>query len=430
MREDLGKRVGDIEDFLPLDKTLQALAPVIVAPTFDAALRELEAAVAALPDPSAQDAAREFLIVAQEKLAAYRSASQAAKAAQENAEKASKVFEVYGQTTTAALENIFKQVETQFSDLYREINKEDESSFTAQLKPSLGKLGFDVDFYGRGHFPPGAYHSEGHQDGMGLCLYLALMSHLLGTGFTFAVLDDVLMSVDASHRREVCTLLKTKFPNTQFVLTTHDEIWLKHMRTVGLIKAGAAAHFRKWTVDQGPAEWDEGDVWQEIQATLDKNDVPAAAATLRHYLEYFAAEACHRLRARVEFRGDHQFMLGDLLPNAVGALGELFKRAKAAAQSWKKPEEVKHVTDRESAFATIRQATSIDQWQVNSAVHYNEWASLQKQDFAPVVDGFKLLVAAMKCQKCDSFIYVSPERGPKEALRCICAEVNISLVEK
>ena len=59
---------------------------------------------------------------------------------------------------------------------------------------------------------------------MGLCLYLALMKHLLGDQFTFAVLDDVLMSVDAGHRREVCNLLKTKFPNTQFVLTTHDNV--------------------------------------------------------------------------------------------------------------------------------------------------------------------------------------------------------------
>jgi wobble nucleotide-excising tRNase len=90
-------------------------------------------------------------------------------------------------------------------------------------------LGFDDDFYGPGHFPPGAYHSEGHQDGMGLCLYLALM--LLGKNFTFAVLDDVLMSVDAGHRRQVCTLLKESFPDTQFIFTTHDEIWLRHMKS-------------------------------------------------------------------------------------------------------------------------------------------------------------------------------------------------------
>ena len=101
---------------------------------------------------------------------------------------------------------------SEFRSYHRDINGDDESKFEAQLTPSLGKLGFEVDFYGKGFFPPGAYHSEGHQDGMGLCLYLALMKHLLGDKFTFAVLDDVLMSVDAGHRREVCTYLGPNFP--------------------------------------------------------------------------------------------------------------------------------------------------------------------------------------------------------------------------
>ena len=35
-----------------------------------------------------------------------------------------------------------------------------------KLTPSEGKLEFDVNFYERGLFPPSAYHSEGHQDGM------------------------------------------------------------------------------------------------------------------------------------------------------------------------------------------------------------------------------------------------------------------------
>ena len=88
---------------------------------------------------------------------------------------------------------------------------------------------------------------------MGLCLYLALMRRLSGNNFRFAVLDDVLMSVDSAHRREVCNLLKRNFPDTQFILTTHDEVWLKQMTTVGLIAPENATKFCDWTPDQGPA---------------------------------------------------------------------------------------------------------------------------------------------------------------------------------
>ena len=44
-------------------------------------------------------------------------------------------------------------------------------------------------------YPPAAYHSEGHQDGMGVCLYLALMKRRSATTSTIASLDDVVMSV-------------------------------------------------------------------------------------------------------------------------------------------------------------------------------------------------------------------------------------------
>jgi len=294
----------------------------------------------------------------------------------------------------------------------------------------MGKLGFDVDFYGRGHFPPGAYHSEGHQDGMGLCLYLALMRHLLGDGFSLAVLDDVLMSVDAGHRRKVCSLLKKEFPKTQFVLTTHDDVWLRHMKTEGLVGAGGSARFRKWSVDQGPTEWDDRDVWEEIEGFVAANDIRGGAALLRHYLEYFSAELCHRLRARVEFRGDAQFQLGDLLPPAIASYRSLLKEGKSAAQSWTQSEVFDALDAREKEFAAAAQQSTVEQWQTNPAVHYNEWANFQKEDFAPVVASYKRMMSHLFCNKCNGPFYVSPERGERETVRCTCGALVINLKKK
>ena len=94
-------------------------------------------------------------------------------------------------------------MEEEFGEFYRLINHDDEGAFKAKLEPDDGKLGFLVDFHQKGMFPPAAYHSEGHQDGMGVCLYLALMKRVLGSRFTFAVLDDVVMSVDSDHRKQL-----------------------------------------------------------------------------------------------------------------------------------------------------------------------------------------------------------------------------------
>lgn len=337
---------------------------------------------------------------------------------------------MFGASTTTALEGIYKDVQEAFSELYREINKDDESGFTAKLIPSLGKLGFDVDFYGRGGFPPGAYHSEGHQDGMGLCLYLALMQHLLGTGFSFAVLDDVLMSVDRGHRREVCALLKTRFPDTQFIFTTHDDVWLKHMVSEGLIKNKRFVHFKTWSVDVGPAQWTKDSVWDEIDGHVQKNEISVAAGILRRHLEYFAGEAAHRLRGKAEFKGDGNFVFGDLIIGATSAMSEAFKKGKEAANSWNQQDKVAVITTRHEVFKAAEQAAKLDQWQVNASIHWNPWADMQKADFMPVVAAYRTFTDQFSCTSCSAMLSITPTFGTKQELRCDCGASNINLNAK
>lgn len=419
------------ENFLPLSQTVAALEVFSIVPTdVTHNVAAIRAAVTALPEQSAQDAARDFLTVGQERLKAYRDASLQLKAGEERASLSKTVCETYVAVSTDALEEIYKTVQKQFGDFYRLINKDDESTFEARLTPSMARLAFDVDFYGRGFFPPGAYHSEGHQDGMGLCLYLALMKHILGDNFCFAVLDDVVMSVDSGHRREVCKLLKDQFPNTQFILTTHDEVWLRHMCAAGLVKSKAFIQFRRWDVAQGPIEWTDKDIWQEIAEYLKSNDVRSAAALLRHFLEYFSREVCDQIHARVEFRGDGRYELGDLLPAATSRLRDLLKKGKAAANSWGDKARVTEIEALEANFGAAVAATEIERWQVNPAVHYNEWTNFVKADFEPVVAAYKSLIAEFRCAVCGGILYVGFDGYALDALRCGCAKMSINLKAK
>jgi len=418
---------------LPLGETIKTISTLQGIPqAISEEIEQLEKTILLLPDPTKQDGAREWLTVAQERLEVWREAMRKVKSAKAQAQTARQVSNIYAATSDKVLTGIYEDVEKDFVALYAFINRDDEGKFKAKLVPSLGKLGFDVDFYGRGFFPPGAYHSEGHQDGMGICLYLALMRHLQGDGFTFAVLDDVLMSVDAGHRREVCALLKKEFPNTQFVMTTHDPIWLRHMRTEGLITSKNGVQFRSWNIDQGPTRWDARDVWAEIEDYLKADDVRGAASLLRNYLEYESAELCHRLRAPVEFRGDAQYQLGELLPAGVRHLRDLFRRAKRSANSWNKKDVVDEVAAREGSFSKVADGSNAEQWQINTAVHFNSWATLTKEDFAPVVRALRALIEGFACGKpeCGSYFRVTPDRETAEFLNCDCGTTNFNLREK
>jgi len=431
LKDDLSKRIKSLRAFLPLENTIASLSDDIVEiESATNASHVLEKAVLALPEPTDRDAARDFLTVGQERLDAWRNASLSWATAKKRSDLSRRAHEIYSKTSDRALQGIYKDVEAEFRAFYRAVNSDDEGAFEAQLTPSLGKLGFEVDFYGKGFFPPGAYHSEGHQDGMGLCLYLALMKHLLGNRFTFSVLDDVLMSVDSSHRRQVCELLKVHFPNTQFVLTTHDNVWLNHMRTSKLLTGKSSITFRKWHVDHGPSEWKDSDVWAEIDDLVEKNEIRAAAAQLRHYLEYVAAEWCDRLGGKVEYRNDGKYELGDLLPGAIAEMNSLLKKAKLVAQGWGDSAKFDELNVIHAEFSAVVANTSIEHWQLNPSVHYNEWANLQRADFKPVVTAYKALELSLECSSCGEPLYLIRNGKMKEALRCACSHVNINLKEK
>jgi hypothetical protein len=266
---------------------------------------------------------------------------------------------------------------------------------------------------------------------MGICLYLALMKHTLGQNFTFAVLDDVLMSVDTGHRREICGLLKSEFPNTQFVITTHDQIWFQHMKTEQLVTRKSSVEFRRWTVEDGPAVWDSTEVWADIEEALNNNDVSDAAFSLRRYLESISNTLSHRFRANVEFRGDAQYDLGELLPAAIGAWKNILAKAQVSAQSWGRRDEMARLSQRQQEFGERVQQSNVERWAINPNVHYNEWmTSFSKEEFVPVVAAVKELLHCFRCQDCGTFFYATPPKGSIDEVRCDCGNVTINLKRK
>jgi len=73
-----------------------------------------------------------------------------------------------------------------------------------------------------------------------------------------------------------------------------------------------------------------------------------------------------------------------------------------------------------------------EQWAINKSVHFNKWENLQKVEFQAVVDAFKALLERLRCanRECGTYVFVSPRKGPQEALRCNCGAININLKAK
>jgi hypothetical protein len=262
-----------------------------------------------------------------------------------------------------------------------------------------------------------------------VCLYLALMKRLFGGAFTFALLDDVVMSVDADHRYQFCKLLKTHFHNTQFIITTHDRLWAEQMRSAGLVSAKTSIAFHGWTLETGPLVESNLEIWDEIAEALRKGKVEVAAAALRHHLEYVSRHLADQLGAAPQFRADGNYELGDLMPSVIPRLKELYGKALNAAQSWGNVSEKEAISKRKEELSAAAAASNVEQWAVNKAVHYNEWANFGKKDFEPVVAAFKELLKCFGCEVCGSWLHVSP-RVNAESLRCSCNGINLNLKPK
>lgn len=397
---------------------------------FGASLTAFTVKIEAKPDQTTTIDAQTFLSTAQVRLHDYRVAQTKQNGAKKAAVAAKAAYDAYCDVMVEELDALYEAVQDDFSKFYRAINSDDESSFTAKLTASEGKLEFGVNFYDRGLFPPGAFHSEGHQDGMGVCLYLALMKRLFGDTFGFAMLDDVVMSVDTDHRYEFCKLLKSEFPNTQFIITTHDRLWAEQMRSAGLVTSKTSLAFHSWSIDTGPLVESNDDIWADIDAQLAKGKAEIAAASLRRHLEYVSRLLADQLGASVQFRADGNFELGDLLPNVLSRIDALYGRAATAAQSWGNLELRDAIAARRAALSKAKASSNVEQWAVNKALHYNEWANFGKKDFEPVVAALKELLSFLLCPKCLSWLHVIPRGSHPESLRCGCADLNFNLKAK
>jgi hypothetical protein len=251
-----------------------------------------------------------------------------------------------------------------------------------------------------------------------------------GVKFTFALLDDVVMSVDTGHRYQFCKLLKTEFPDTQFIITTHDRLWAEQMKSAGVITGKTSVSFHSWTIDTGPLVESNSEIWQEIDRALGKGKVEAAAAALRRHLEFVSRHLADQLGASPQFRADGNCELGELLPSVLKRAKDLYGKAAAAAQSWGNTTARDAATSRKDALSASNGAVNVEPSAVNKAVHYNEWANFKRKDFEPVVAAFKELVEHFQCAACRSFLSVPLAAGSPDSLRCPCNSVNLNLAAK
>ena len=381
------------------------------------------------PEPSEEQTAWDNLTRIEENLKNYEISIIDCTKSFESYKKSEIIYNTFLESRDKILNRLYSEIKDRFVELYRELHLDDEMEFKAIIISEGAGVDFKVDFHGRGVNSPNALHSEGHQDSMGICLYLALAERLTQGFIDLIILDDVMMSVDAPHRREICNLLANFFKGRQFFITTHDQTWARQLQSEGVIKARNRIEFSNWTIENGPSVNISGDIWDEIDDDLERNDIPSAAAKLRRCSEEYFSQVCSALHAPVRFNLSGQYELGDLLSGAMAEYRSELKHAKEAANSWGNTDELERLKEIDEFSRNVFTRLNMERWAVNPALHYNQWADFTPQDFKPVVDIFRDLFSIFQCNKCGTLLHLVINGPRPEAVKCNCGEVNWNLKE-
>ena len=381
-------------------------------------------------EPSEWQTAWDNLTRLEENLKNYEKSASDCEESFKTYKKGEVLLNTFLESKNSILNNLFTEIKDRFVELYKQLHGIDEIDFDALLVSQGAGVDFRVDFHGRGINAPNALHSEGHQDTMGICLYLALAERLTKGFIDLIILDDVMMSVDAPHRREICNLLANFFKGRQFFITTHDQTWARQLQSEGVIKSKNRIEFSNWTIENGPSLNILSDIWDVIEEDLTRNDIPAAAAKLRRGSEEYFSQVCASLHAPVRFKFNGQYELGDLLNGAMSEYKSQLKHAKTAARSWENFEELERLKKIENYSKSVFEKINMERWAVNPAVHFNQDTDFTFQDFKPVVDTFHELFSIFQCSKCDTFLHLVIN-GPKvEAVKCDCGNITWNLKDK
>jgi len=347
------------------------------------------------------------------------------------ADDISTVHQSFLDARDAILEEVYSQIENRFEHYYTTMHG-DESNLSVGLNPTETGLDIAVDFYKRGQYPPHALHSEGHQDSMGICLYFALCDWLQEQEeLPIMMLDDVVMSIDAEHRRPLANLMGSELTEDyQLIIATHDDLWHRHLRSSGVVSSNNAIQFSGWDIEEGPQTLGRPEMeWDTIEDELTAGNTSIAAHQTRRMAEWFLREACDRLNAKVPFKSNSRWTLGDFQSGAISRYKELLRASKDVEQSWGR--DTSHISELEDkATETVERIQEFGP-AINPNVHYNEeestFANCTPEELGSAVNAYRDFYDLLWCDQCGACVYISVDGHQEDSLRCTCGNMDLNL---
>lgn len=311
-----------------------------------------------------------------------------------------------------SVQKVLKAVSADVNDFIRFLHPDDHFD-EVELVPTIERgIEFKIKYHGEEISPPMRILSEAHLNSLGICLFLASAKHF-NKANGFLVLDDVVTSFDIGHRRPLARLMTEKFPDIQFLLFTHDELWFEILKKDLPSGKWLFKELVKWTKDNGLDLKDSPiTLTERIRSYLDENDITGAANKCRILIEKILKEKCENLGVRgLEFRTGSK--------NDQREASELIN----ALTSYLKDNETLRDNQSKKSFNHLRTSQLI----TNIGSHHQNLnsTSLSRGDIEMVLRDIDEFVSLFVCPICKEEANIKHSPRNSKLKQCECGELKV-----
>ncbi len=268
-----------------------------------------------------------------------------------------------------------------------------------------------LKFHGVDQESPRLTLSEGHRNGLGLCIFLAMAKREAHKDRPL-FLDDVVVSFDRNHRGMIAGLLEKEFNGRQVVILTHDREWYTELRQ--------QLDAKNWTFKTLlPYETpDLGIRWSHKTTTFDdarahlRERPDSAGNDARKIMDVELALIAERLQIRLPYlRADKndKRMAHDFLERLVPDGKKCFQRK--AGDSY------------EVHMDAVTSFDQADRLLVSWANRASHTFDLVRSEATKLIDACEEALEFFRCSSCGKGVWFADAAG-SEWVQCQCGQIR------
>ena len=236
---------------------------------------------------------------------------------------AEKTYSSFKNKKQEEVDRIIKDIQELVTKYYNFIHKDESFNSPHINAPKSTRITIDLTFNNI-TADPRSYSSEGHLDSLGLCIFLAFAK--MFNKYDFLILDDIISTVDLSHKERIIKLLFNEFRDYKFIITTHNKLWFRQVKNFAqkykINGSFIFAEIRTLDEQTGPVLSINMFSKEVIENHLQNGDTFAAGNSIRRYLESVFEKICKENQIPVPLK-DH-LMVNDYYEAITSFFEEMF----------------------------------------------------------------------------------------------------------